>query len=576
MNARKLGKFEILERLGRGGMAEVYRARQPSLDRFVAIKVLHPFLADDPEFTARFEREARNIARLKHANIVQVHDFETDSETETYYMVMELIDGPTLKDVLERLNSRGEHMDVRDALRITRDAASALAYAHSLSMVHRDVKPANLMLDRGHRVVLTDFGIARIMSSSQLTSGTAMVGTPAYMAPEQGLGDAGDERSDLYSLGAILYQMVTGRLPYDGETPLSVVLKHLNDPIPSARTVNKEVPVSVDTLIQRLMAKDPTERYQTANELILDIERIEAGLPPEPLSGEAVRPSLWDSVTQDLLPVMSTTLGKPLVAESSTMILNRGAAAPLTPVEVFTRRPIKDARRGGRGRSLLAGGLVLLVGVLLLAAGWDQLPLAGLLAPSPTPTASPTPDPTATPTETPEPTFTLTPSETATPTVTPTITPSLTITPTPTITLTPTMDVTLTMAQATLIMQIQTATVQACDYDYQIIEQTPINGDYWLAGRDYRREIRLLNTGTCPWERNTALVFVSGESFNANPPYFFIRERVNVGEDTVIEFVGRTPTTYGFRTGLWELRTPGQLLIGSQPIDISIRVYEGG
>lgn len=576
MNARKLGKFEILERLGRGGMAEVYRARQPSLDRFVAIKVLHPFLADDPEFTARFEREARNIARLKHANIVQVHDFETDSETETYYMVMELIDGPTLKDVLERLNSRGEHMDVRDALRITRDAASALAYAHSLSMVHRDVKPANLMLDRGHRVVLTDFGIARIMSSSQLTSGTAMVGTPAYMAPEQGLGDAGDERSDLYSLGAILYQMVTGRLPYDGETPLSVVLKHLNDPIPSARTVNKEVPVSVDTLIQRLMAKDPTERYQTANELILDIERIEAGLPPEPLSGEAVRPSLWDSVTQDLLPVMSTTLGKPLVAESSTMILNRGAAAPLTPVEVFTRRPIKDARRGGRGRSLLAGGLVLLVGVLLLAAGWDQLPLAGLLAPSPTPTASPTPDPTATPTETPEPTFTLTPSETATPTVTPTITPSLTITPTPTITLTPTMDVTLTMAQATLIMQIQTATVQACDYDYQIIEQTPINGDYWLAGRDYRREIRLLNTGTCPWERNTALVFVSGESFNANPPYFFIRERVNVGEDAVIEFVGRTPTTYGFRTGLWELRTPGQLLIGSQPIDISIRVYEGG
>jgi len=576
VNARKLGKFEILERLGRGGMAEVYRARQPSLDRFVAIKVLHPFLADDPEFTARFEREARNIARLKHPNIVQVHDFETDLETETYYMVMELIDGPTLKDVLERLNSRAEHMDVRDALRITRDAASALAYAHSLSMVHRDVKPANLMLDRGHRVVLTDFGIARIMSSSQLTSGTAMVGTPAYMAPEQGLGDAGDERSDLYSLGAILYQMVTGRLPYDGETPLSVVLKHLNDPIPSARTVNKDVPASVDTLIQRLMAKDPTERYQTANELILDIERIEAGLPPEPLSGENTRPSLWDSVTQDLLPVMSTTFGKPLASEGSTMILNRGAAAPLTPVEVFTRRPVKNTRRAGRGWFLLVGGIILLAGVLLLAAGWDQLPLAGLLAPSPTPTVTPSAPPTPDPTPTLEPTLTLTPSETPTPTVTPTVTPSLTITPTPTITLTPTIDVTLTMAQATLIMQIQTATVQACDYDYQIVEQTPVNGDYWLAGRDYRRQIRLLNTGTCPWERNTALVFVSGESFNANPPYFFIRERVNVGEDTVIEFVGRTPATYGFRTGLWELRTPGQLLIGSQPIDISIRVYEGG
>jgi hypothetical protein len=130
--------------------------------------------------------------------------------------------------------------------------------------------------------------------------------------------------------------------------------------------------------------------------------------------------------------------------------------------------------------------------------------------------------------------------------------------------------------QATLMMQLQTATVQSCDYDYRIIEQAPPDGGYFLAGQEYRRQIRLQNTGTCPWDRNTSLVFVSGESFNANPPYFFIRERVNVGEETVIEFAGRTPPTYGFRTGLWELRTPGQLLIGKDPIGISINVYEGG
>lgn len=576
MNGRKLGKFEILERLGRGGMAEVYRARQPSLDRFVAIKVLHPFLADDPEFTARFEREARNIARLKHPNIVQVYDFETDSTTETYYMVMELIEGPTLKDVLEKLNERGEHMDVRDALRIAREAAVALAYAHSQSMVHRDVKPANLMLDRGHRVVLTDFGIARIVSSAHLSSGTAMVGTPAYMAPEQGLGDAGDERSDLYSLGAILYQMLTGKLPYDGETPLSVVLKHLNEPIPSARKINPDVPESVDTLIQRLMAKDPAERYQTANELISDIDRVEAGLPPEPLTGEA-RPTIWDSVTQEMMPVLADPSG---VTESNTLLF-RSSAMPRaeTPVKLFVQATPKD-KRGGCGRLWLIAA-ILLVGVLfVLIVSWERLPLAGLFAPSFTPTFTSTP--TVTPTITDTPTVTVTPTATAMPTetVTPTATFTASATPTatetPTITPTATIDVTQTMAQATLIMQLQTATIQACDFDYQVIEQTPADGDYFLAGREYRREIRLLNTGNCPWERNTALVFVRGESFNANPPYFFIRERVNVGEEAVVEFVGRTPATYGFRTGEWELRTPGQLLIGSEPIEISINVYEGG
>ena len=570
MNGRKVGRYELLERLGRGGMAEVYRAHQASLDRYVAIKLLHPFLADDPEFTARFLREAQNIARLKHPNIVQVYDFETDPETETYYMVMELIEGPTLKDVLERLDASGQRMDVHDALRITRDAAAALAFAHSQNMIHRDVKPANLMLDGGHRVVLTDFGIARMMSAAS-TSATAMVGTPAYMAPEQGLGDAGDERSDLYSLGVILFQMSAGTLPYDGETPLSVVLKHLNEPIPSARDRNPSVPETVDTLIQRLMAKDPGDRYQSATELISDIERIEAGLPPEPLSGVVLRPAIWESATQPMPPVPARSPSPAL--EHSTLRLKEGTPPP-------AQSQAKAPPRRGRSRSgCLLILLLVLVSAVVVATQWDRLPFAALLAsptPTPTPTATPTATITPTPTSSATATVTLTPSVTPTETLTPSITPSLTITPTPTITLTPTTDVTQTMVQATLIMQIQTATVQACDYDYRVIDQEPPDGGYFLAGQEYRRQIRLLNTGTCPWERNTSLVFVSGESFNANPPYFFIRQRVNVGEEAVVEFVGRTPPTYGFRTGLWELRTPGQLLIGGEPIGISVNVYEGG
>jgi serine/threonine protein kinase len=208
---RKLGKYEVIERLGRGGMAEVYRAYHQSLDRFVAIKVLHAFLADDPDFKDRFSKEARNIAKLRHPNIVQVYDFENDPASESYFMVMELIEGETLKDLLTEVGARGEHFSLPDSLRMTREAASALAYAHGQGMIHRDVKPANLMIDKDNRVVLTDFGIAKIVTGAQFTASGGMIGTPAYMAPEQGLGDQGDERSDLYSLGVILYQLVTGR-----------------------------------------------------------------------------------------------------------------------------------------------------------------------------------------------------------------------------------------------------------------------------------------------------------------------------------------------------------------------------
>ena len=169
MAKRQLGKYEVLERLGRGGMAEVYRGYHANLDRYVAVKVLHAFLADDPEFKDRFHREAQNVARLKHPNIVQVYDFDFDPEGESYYMVMEMVDGPTLKDRLFEISEEGKLLPYEETLRIVREAASALAYAHSRNMIHRDVKPANLMLDHDERVVLTDFGIAKIVTGVHFT-----------------------------------------------------------------------------------------------------------------------------------------------------------------------------------------------------------------------------------------------------------------------------------------------------------------------------------------------------------------------------------------------------------------------
>jgi serine/threonine protein kinase len=258
---RTLGQYRVIEKIGRGGMATVYKAYQPALERYVAVKVMHEQLAaGDDQFFKRFQREARAVAALRHPNIVQVFDFGVEDDVP--YMVMEYLEGVTLKRELQALTAQGETMSPGEAGRIFQAIAAAVAHAHAQGMAHRDLKPANVMLTTKGEVVLTDFGIARIVGGTQYTATGAILGTPAYMSPEQGQGQGGDERSDVYALGVMLYEMVTGRVPFDADTPLAVIYKHISDPLPLPRHLNPSLPEGVEQVILRALAKRPEDRYQ--------------------------------------------------------------------------------------------------------------------------------------------------------------------------------------------------------------------------------------------------------------------------------------------------------------------------
>lgn len=260
-----LGKYRLLEPVGRGGMAQVYKAYHPQLDRYVAIKVLRPDLVEESEFLARFQQEARAVAALRHPNIVQVYDF--DGQDDLYYMVMELLDGNTLKTHLNALRTRGEHIPLGETVRILCDILDGLAYAHRQGIIHRDLKPANILLTKKGQAVLTDFGIAQMVGGTHYTITGAVMGTLNYMAPEQGLHGKCDRRSDLYSLGIVYYEMLTGNVPFEADTPLATLMKHLNDPLPLPRQWNPEIPTPLEDVAAQALAKDLDERYQSADEM---------------------------------------------------------------------------------------------------------------------------------------------------------------------------------------------------------------------------------------------------------------------------------------------------------------------
>lgn len=268
---KSLGQFRIVERIGAGGMATVFKAYQPVLDRYVAVKVLPDYHARDPVFKERFLREARSVAKLDHPNIVQIYLF--GEEENITYIVMQYVDGGTLKDALKQQGP----LSVMDALKYVIQAAEGLGAAHQHGIIHRDVKPANMLLRKDGHLLLSDFGIVKIMEgTTNLTRVGTGIGTPQYMSPEQGTGQSVDASSDIYSLGIVLFHCLTGRVPFNADSPLTITVKHLNEPLPVAFLRHVNVPPQIEQVIVKMTAKAPTERYQTTAECVGELVRAAA------------------------------------------------------------------------------------------------------------------------------------------------------------------------------------------------------------------------------------------------------------------------------------------------------------
>ncbi len=260
---QQLGAYRIVGQIGQGGMATVYKAYQAAMDRYVALKVLPGESARSPEFMGRFQQEARTIAKLEHAHILPVYDYgETNGVT---YFVMRLLETGTLK---ERITAKPLTLSEIDA--IFTQIADALGYAHQHGVIHRDIKPSNILIDKNGDTFLTDFGIAKILEegSPQYTNTGAITGTPAYMSPEQAQGEKLDQRSDIYALGIVLYEMVTGRVPFEAETPLAVILKHLQAPLPLPSKVKPDLSLDIERVLLKALAKDRNERFATCKEFL--------------------------------------------------------------------------------------------------------------------------------------------------------------------------------------------------------------------------------------------------------------------------------------------------------------------
>lgn len=553
MIGETLGKYQIIEHLGRGGMAEVYKAYQPRLDRHVAVKVLHTFLADKKNFLSRFQREAKAVATLRHPNIVQVHDFDYDVERDIYYMVMEFIDGPTLKVRLQELATRGEQMGLDEAIYIVTAMGKALDYAHQRGMVHRDVKPANIMFTTEGQVILTDFGIAKMVNLSGLTASGAMVGTPSYISPEQGRGQTGDERSDIYSLGIVFYQLITGNLPFDAESgPMAIILKHISEPPPSPRALRPDLPPEMEYVLMRTLAKDPAQRYQTAMEFVVDLRRAAAQTTPLPLLDEI-----------GATPVMGQVIPKQQLFWSwlqrrfeDTPTQEQALLAELTPplemlTPVLPPAPIPaTAPRRRRLWTLAILGtviLLLLLGTAGIMASRERLDdwLAGLRL-LPVIGNTPTPDFAATQ-------MAATVAALQATVGAPTDTPSATPVPTPTAT----PDTTATA-------------VAACVFDIKVVSDRPVWSGVLVPGQQFVKRWEIKNAGTCAWPENIELAFVSGDKLEiVESPGI---EPLPVGETTEIKVTLRAPTSYGACSGAWQLQDREGNPIGEQ---LQVSCYVG-
>jgi serine/threonine-protein kinase len=326
-------RYRVEARIGSGGMAEVYRGFDPVLNRTVAIKVLLPQFARDAGFVARFRREAQAAARLNHPNIVGV--FDTGSDGDTQYIVMEFVEGRTLHDFLRS----GKQMGVMQAVELTEKLTDAVSAAHAQGVIHRDIKPANVMVTRDGAVKVMDFGIARIETAETAPQTSAVLGTAAYLSPEQAQGMPVDARTDIYSLGTVLYELLCGRPPFTGDSPVAIAYKQVNETPEPPSALNADVSPHLDAVVMKALSKNPANRYQTAQALRDDLERVRRGQDV------------------DATPLLAASNGA-----EATQVIARPQSTQVLPPQ--TEEP-------GSGRKVWLGVLIgILVVALLAAGGW--------------------------------------------------------------------------------------------------------------------------------------------------------------------------------------------------------------
>ncbi|MBN1120605.1 MAG: serine/threonine protein kinase [Anaerolineae bacterium] len=376
-----IGQYEIIRELGKGGMATVYLARQKSIGRTVAIKVIPPNFTHDATFMQRFEREVQVISKLQHPRVLPVYDYGEYNRRP--YIVMAHMSGGTLAD---RMASGPMPLD--EILRMVEQIAEGLDHAHSKGVIHRDFKPSNVLLDEHGNAHLADFGIAKISESTIQLTGTGIVGTPAYMAPEMASSARTTPQADIYALGVTLFQMLTGSYPFSGETPLSVLLAHVNEPVPDVSMIRPELSPAIAHVVNQAMAKDPENRYQTAGELASALRQAIESSGSEAVG--AFDAGLTAPLT-DAIPMTPPPVDTP--------------AGPATPPPTAAVAPQPKGRRvtiGGCsiGIGLVIGGIFVLLAVCV--GGFFIMGASGVFDTTPTPVPTQTPESPPQPTDTPE------------------------------------------------------------------------------------------------------------------------------------------------------------------------------